>query len=107
MLTNVICFTAPADGFYSYDFITYSLWGCTHSSSLYMVKVNGDVHNFNSVSYPKGTTSENTVTNFVGTAYLEAGEMIWFMYDPEMNMANDNSVISKLQVTYVGQQNQD
>ena len=102
LVYNVICFTAPADGTYAYDFITYSYWGCTHSSSAYMVVVDGKIHNYNSVSYPKGTLKNDSVTNFVGTTDLLAGETIYFIYDPEDSAASDNSGISKLTVTYMG-----
>ena len=99
---NVIVFTAPEDGTYDYDFVTYSWWGCSHSSTAYRVEVGGKVHNNNTVSYPKGSGVENktdTLTNFKGTVELKAGETILFVYDAENDSSSDNSCIKKLKVT--------
>ena len=102
---NVVVFTAPEDGTYDYDFVTYSWWGCSHSSTAYKVEVDGKVHNNNSVSYPKGTgvapngKQTDTLTQFTGTVELKAGETILFIYDPEDSSASDNSCLGKLVVT--------
>jgi hypothetical protein len=100
-LYNIIAFTAPEDGTYSYDFRTHSYWGCTNSSTKYRVEVNGTVHDGNEVTHPKGTTAEGSETIFTGTVSLYKGETIHFVYDPESDVSSDNSQIDKAQVTYI------
>ena len=100
-MNAVICFTAPVDGTYAYDFELYSYWGCTHSSVNYSVVVGGEVHNNNSVTYPQGTTKDQSLTNFKGTVTLKAGETIYFCHNSDGSSASDNSEINKLTVTMV------
>jgi lysophospholipase L1-like esterase/predicted small lipoprotein YifL len=106
-LYNLIVFTAPVDGTYEYDFVTSSYFGCTHSSTAFRVEVDGCIHNANAVSYPQGTSKEDSVTNFTGKVSLHQGEMIQFIYDPENSVASDNGLLSKLQVTYVSDKMED
>lgn len=99
-LNAIVCFTAPVDGTYTYDFEGYSYWGCTHSSVGYCVIIAEAVHNNNEVSYPHETTKEQSVYNFEGTADLKAGETIYFCHNSEGSSASDNGAITKLQVTH-------
>lgn len=95
---NVIIFTAPVAGTYSYNFHTTGIWDFTHTSTRFYVEVDGEVKS--EVLCPK-TTSKDAPTAMTGTVSLNAGETIYFVYDPEDSSTGDNSKIDTAQVTLV------
>lgn len=97
-MINIIVFTAPVTGLYSYDMEGRQLWDTNASSALYYVKVNDEVHNGNTKTFEQGLAANATNYNFEGSVELNKGQTICFYYDPETNSAGDNGLISKLQV---------
>ena len=97
-MDNIIVFSAPVDGLYSYDMEGSQLWDSNASSVKYYVLVDGEVHNNNVASFAQGKTKAETAYNFEGSVELSMGQTIQFVYDCEDNAAGDNGEITKLQV---------
>ena len=97
-IDNVIAFTAPTDGLYSYDIEGSQYWDTNASSAKYYVKVNGEIHNNNVASFEQGKTKAETAYNFEGSVELSKGQTIQLWYDCEDSSAGDNGQITKLQI---------
>ena len=103
-MDNVICFTAPVDGVYTYDFDTAGIagWGGAAHSSMDFYVQSGETM-LHEAHYDKGTAESETFAKWTGTITLKAGETIYFANSSgaDGNSAGDNCVLNKLQVTLV------
>ena len=95
---NVIIFTAPVAGTYSYNFHTTGIWDFAHTSTRYYVEAAGEIKN--EILCPKGT-GKDVPTAMTGTVTLKAGDTIYLVYDPEDSASGDNSKLNAATVTLV------
>ena len=103
-MDNVICFTAPVNGVYTYDFDTAGIpnWGGAAHSSMDFYVQSGETM-LHEAHYQKGTSEADVATKWSGTITLNAGDTIYFACSSgeDGNSAGDNCVLNKLQVALV------